>query len=734
MTELNTIRRVAVLGAGSMGLQLAAHLANACLDVILFDLADPGTNPVSGLQHKLARLNELQPPALAVPGLVRAIRAATFQHDLAQLRRCDLIIETTRELCDCKEGVLARIAPYIDKHALVSSTTDTVSIERLAHALPEAVRSRFFGLHFLIPPRYTRLVELAPADSTDERVLDHIERFAVSVLGKQVVRVKDSPLYIADRCGVFVTACALKHGQALDLPLEIMDGLLARTFGMPTGGVFGAIDRLGVSRFMRVVEYAQAALVDDIYIQQIQWPQALLDLERGVQAIFYRQENGRRMSLDTSTGQYRPISPTLLPDAPDWRLFIHQSMLPEAQFLRRFLADLFWYAATHLEHMARSCAEFDLALRFAFGLKYGVFELWQRLGWESVLHWGAELDPKIVTWPGWVINSAGAYKRKGAYTPAEQDFKPYRFGTAYARQLKPPVLPGERAASDVSCPYPGLELWRIDAQFSVLTVQESQALYDLNALDAWQDCFSELLAEGRGVVLELRSSKCNQSFEVPSAPDLWLDKLSRLYLQIRYSSAPVICTLNGQISKPLLAIALSCTQRFIALNTCLHSGSAGIALPAVPGLGHALLMQLVHAPNTLSQQIQAACLAGTILSKPMSVSAAVARQYCVLPATDTIVLNPAELSGMALAKLRHCLAIGYQPPPPWPVSVLGQDSVDTVRSLLHDQFSELDPSVKNWQAPFLKLLCGGDNEPGSLLRDEAILALEQECYLRLWAG
>ena len=714
-----------------MGLQLAAHLVNARLSVILFDLADPGLDPISGLRRKLADLAGSQPPALALPGFVHAIRAATFQHDLSQLHQCDLIIETTQELCDCKEGVLARIAPYVNKRAVVTSATDTVSIERLAHALPEAPRSRFCGLHFLMPPRYTRLVELAPAGSTDERILEHLEGFAVSVLGKQVVRVKDSPLYIADRCAVFVTACALRHGQAYGLALETIDGLLARTFGMPAEGVFGGIDRLGSSRFMRLVEYARTALPDDTCLQQAHWPEVLLGLERGVQSVFYRQENGRRLSLDIASGQYKPLVTSLqstLDKHPDWFVFVRESSTLEAQFLRRFLADLCWYAASHLEQMAHSCAEFDLALRFAFGLKQGVFELWQTLGWESVPQW----RPSTEHWPAWVKASGGAYKRKGAYAPAEQCFKPFRFAPAYVRQISLPVLLGAARAQDVSRPYPGLEHWQAEAQITVVTLQESAVLYNVAALDALRDCLARLFTQGKGVVLELRSSKRNQSATLPAEPELWLDKLSALYLQLRYAPTPVISTLNEQVSKPMLALALACTQRFVALNTCLHTGSAGIPLPAVVGLGHALLKQLAEAPSGLVRQVLAACYAGAVLSRPMGISAVAARQYGLLPATDTILLNPAELSGRAVAQLRQWLQTGYRPPPAWPVQVLGQNSLDTVRSLMHDQFAELDPCAKNWQAPLLQLLCGGECESDELLDDDAILALERDCYLRLW--
>ena len=751
-------QRIAVLGAGAMGLQLAAHLANARTEVVLFDLATTGPDPDAKLQQKLADLLLLQPPAFALPEYSRAITPATFQNDLARLRDCDLIIETTTEQGDCKEGVLARVAPYINRRAVITTTTDTVSIERLARALPECLRAQFCGLHLLMPPRYTQLVELAASSYTDARVLDQLAHFAVRVLGKQVVRVKDSPLFIADRMAVCLFSLAWRYALRFELTLETVDALLERVFGLSTG-VFRTIDRHGANRFVALLEEARAALPQDRWLAQVQWPEVLpaaarlTDKDSDDTAVFFIKQTGQWLSLDPVNGTYRPILQAPLGafsavvDAAEWQQLIRQSNALEAQFLRAFLAEFCLYSALHLQQLARSCAEVDLVVRYAYGAQVGIFELWQKLGWETVQDWLPEAAQKRADWPDWVKRETAAYSRKGVYTPDLNGHQPYIFEAAYQRQIPLPALPsGETPGHASSGGGPtsiGFRVWEAEPHTTVLSISEGAALHCAATLQDLQRVLGELFKRSETVVLELQGQPaCYDRLSLEPNLNACLREIEALYLQLRYAPVPVVATLNGVIAGPALALALACPVRVCAQNSLLYAGlyagrcsrSADVYLPAVVGVGHALITYLATAPTPLAQQVQASCMVGMLLQAPLRVGAEAARQQGLLQAQDIVLLNPAELVGNALGQGQQLRHQAYRPPPCWPVPVLGRDSVDSVSSLLADQFPDLHASrlAVKWKMPLIRLLCGGDQPTNSLLSDETLLRLEQKTCQALW--
>ncbi|MDR2331645.1 MAG: 3-hydroxyacyl-CoA dehydrogenase family protein, partial [Comamonas sp.] len=186
------VKKVAVLGAGVMGAQIAAHLVNVRVPVVLFDLpAKEG--PKSAIAQKaIANLKKLKPSPLGVAAEADLITPANYEEHLAQLKDCDLVIEAIAERMDWKRDLYHQIAPFVAPHAILASNTSGLSITALSEALPEQLRHRFCGIHFFNPPRYMQLVELIPTAATEPQVLDQLESFATSQLGKGVVRAKDT--------------------------------------------------------------------------------------------------------------------------------------------------------------------------------------------------------------------------------------------------------------------------------------------------------------------------------------------------------------------------------------------------------------------------------------------------------------------------------------------------------------------------------------------------------------
>ena len=191
------VRKAAVLGAGVMGAQIAAHLTNAGVETILFDLAAKD-GPKSGISLKaIEHLKKLSPAPLALPEFAGLIRAANYDEDLALLQDVDLVIEAIAERMDWKLALYEKIAPHVSEHAILASNTSGLSITELASALPAALQPRFTGVHFFNPPRYMYLVELIPTPQTDPKVLEGLEAFLTSTVGKGVIYARDTPNFIS---------------------------------------------------------------------------------------------------------------------------------------------------------------------------------------------------------------------------------------------------------------------------------------------------------------------------------------------------------------------------------------------------------------------------------------------------------------------------------------------------------------------------------------------------------
>mgnify|MGYP001620017812 FL=1 len=219
-SEKFLVRKAAVLGAGVMGAQIAAHLVNANIETLLFELPGEAGNSNANVIKAVEKLKKQEPAPLSVKAKATGIQPANYDQHLELLKDCDLVIEAIAERMDWKRDLYAKVAPYLGERTIFASNTSGLSINQLAEAFPEELRHRFCGIHFFNPPRYMHLVELIPCQASDADMLDHLEAFLVTYLGKGVIRAKDTPNLIANRIGVF--PCWLPCTTARYLILVLM--------------------------------------------------------------------------------------------------------------------------------------------------------------------------------------------------------------------------------------------------------------------------------------------------------------------------------------------------------------------------------------------------------------------------------------------------------------------------------------------------------------------------------
>jgi 3-hydroxyacyl-CoA dehydrogenase len=258
------IGKAAVLGAGVMGAQIAAHLANANVKPILFDLpAKEGKDKSAIARKALDGLAKLEPSPLATKAVLQQIVPANYDEHLSLLAECDLVIEAISERMDWKKQLFEKVAPHIAERAIFASNTSGLSITELARSLPADLRRRFCGIHFFNPPRYMRLVELVPTAETDPAVMDQLETFLTSTLGKGVIRAKDTPNFVANRVGVFSMLATMHHTGRFKLGFDEVDALTGPAIGRAKSATYRTADVVGLDTMAHVIKTMADTLPDD---------------------------------------------------------------------------------------------------------------------------------------------------------------------------------------------------------------------------------------------------------------------------------------------------------------------------------------------------------------------------------------------------------------------------------------------------------------------------------------
>src|SRR5688572_29000831 len=252
---MNAVGKVAVFGAGVMGSGIAAHVANAKVPVLLFDVASTDGSDRSALAAAaIARLKTTEPAPLMHERNAALIAACNIDDDLGHLAQCDWIIEAIVERPDAKRALYHKINAARRPGSVVSSNTSTIPLAVLTDGLPDGFARDFLISHFFNPPRYQRLLEVVPGRQTSAEALNTIETFADLQLGKTPVRCKDTPGFIANRIGIFWLQCAVMQAVELGLTVEEADGVLGAPIGGPKTGVFGLLDLVGIDLMPQILE------------------------------------------------------------------------------------------------------------------------------------------------------------------------------------------------------------------------------------------------------------------------------------------------------------------------------------------------------------------------------------------------------------------------------------------------------------------------------------------------
>ena len=426
-------QKIAVIGAGTMGSGIAAQIANAGHDVMLFDLPARDGDDKSPAELAIDRLIVSDPPQLMHKRNADRITTGTITDDFDALADCDWIIEAVVERLDIKKDLYRRLDATIGPDCIVSSNTSTIPISLLVEDMPPVFRQRFAITHYFNPVRYMRLLELVRGTETRDDVIDRLADFNDRVLGKGVVRCADTPGFLGNRVGVFALQVGIDEAVRCGLTIEQADALMGRPMGIPKTGVFGLYDLIGIDLMVDVVASLRSILPEGDAFHAVGGENAMITAmiadgftgNKG-RGGFYMTGDGseqlaRPLSGDGETlADWRPASNTL-PDsamrAADAAATRREPLLEIidgnddcARFSRRVLGRVLAYAASLVPDVTTSPQDIDDAMKLGFNWQRGPFEMIDAIGASRM---AALLDEAGLETPGVLASSDSFYRADG---------------------------------------------------------------------------------------------------------------------------------------------------------------------------------------------------------------------------------------------------------------------------------------------------------------------------------
>ncbi len=772
------VRKAAVLGAGVMGAQIAAHLANANVPVVLFDLPAREGDKNGVVNKALEGLKKLEPAPLASKAKLKYIDAANYDEHLPLLAECDLVIEAIAERMDWKNDLYAKIAPHLAAHTIVASNTSGLSMNALAQALPEAVRPRFCGIHFFNPPRYMHLVEIIGTQTTDAATLDALETWLTSRLGKGVIRALDTPNFVANRIGVFSILAVMHHTQAFGLGFDEVDALTGPKIGRPKSATYRTADVVGLDTLAHVVKTMQDTLPDDPWHAHFNvplWLKALIEkgaLGQKTRCGIFRKQGKEIQVLDLAKQDYRSSGGEIAEEVAAILKIRHPAEKfaalracthPQAQFLWAIFRDVFHYCAAQLEHIADNARDVDFAMRWGFGWAQGPFETWQAAGWADIAQAiaadiAAGKAMSATPLPAWALEAGrtGVHTPAGSYAARRNAYAPRSTLPVYRRQLFPERVLGENAAppeksGETLYENEGVRLWRlptVDAGIGIVSVKSKMHTIGNEVLDGVIAAVRQAETTLDGVVIwheppfavganlaQVSEAIAAGQFDLLEAT---VEKFQRASQTLKYAQVPVVTAVQGMALGGGCEFVMHAAKRVMALESYVGLVEAGVGLiPAGGGCKEFAVRAAEWAaqsatPGEVFDFLQPAFM--TIAMAKVAKSAVEVVDYGFAKPSDTILFNANELLFVAIKEARALADAGYAPPPmARGIPVAGKTGIATFEMMLVNMkeggmISAHDYKVAKSAAI---ALCGGEIEGGSKVDEEWLITVERRLFVEL---
>ncbi|NIJ33116.1 3-hydroxyacyl-CoA dehydrogenase [Sphingomonas oligoaromativorans] len=753
MTMADSIRKVCVIGSGTMGAGIAAQVANAGVPVLLLDIVPKdGADRDAIAKGAVAKMLKTDPAPFMSKRAAKLVETGNIDDHLGRVAECDWVVEAIVERLDIKQSLYAKLEEVKKPGTAVSSNTSTIPLERLVEGRSDQFKRDFLITHFFNPPRYMRLLEIVTGPATDEALARKVEDFADRALGKRVIRAKDTPGFIANRLGTYWLAIAVNAAMDLGVSIEEADQIGGSPMGVPKTGIFALIDLVGVDLMPLLSKSLSSTLpAGDPYFDTVR-PMPLVDrmiadgfTGRKGKGGFYKLEKGAdgkrtKFALDLSTGEYRPErKPEKLPGKADRDLAALVALPGKAgDYAWTILGHVLSYAAKLVGEAADDIVAIDDAMKLGYNWKFGPFELIDKLGPGKLAERLAAEGRPVPA----LLKAAGTnpfYRvenGKRQYLAADGSYRDVvrAEGVVLLEDIKRHSEPLLRNAS--------ASLWDVGDGVVVLEFTSKMNSFDEEIIKLIQQAIPLVKAQFKALVVYNEGSNFSAGanlglalFAVNIAAWSEIDKLiaggQAAFKALKYAPFPVVAApaglaLGGGCEICLNADAIQAhAETYIGLVEC------GVGLvPGWGGNGEMLDRWQKAKAMPRGPMPAVAKVFQTVSTATVAKSAAEAKEHLFLRETDGITMNRDRLLADAKAKAL-ALADGYTPPEP-PVFRLPGESGRVGLGLAVKDFQKkgmataYDGVVSDRLA---EVLTGGEADLVDTVTEEQLLRLERKAFL-----
>ena len=760
-------RKAAVLGAGVMGSQIAAHLANAGLDVLLLDVTPESIGkegaPDSIVESAFKAATKMKPEPFMTPSAMTRVTLGNFDDDFDRIGDADWVIEVVVERMDVKQSVMERIEEAASSAAVISSNTSGLPINEIAEGRSDGFKSRFLGTHFFNPPRYLKLFEVIPTPDTDPEVVARVSSFARVHLGKGIVTAKDTPNFIGNRIGTYAMLGAIEEFESGRFSIQEIDALTGTLIGHAKSATFRTADVVGLDTLRHVTANLYDAIPDDESRDRFQVPdvlQRLVDLKQlgaKSKAGFYKKDGSVIKGFNPETGEYEEPGEMGI-DASAFKggslsdrlnkLWVDDGRAGD--FFRRTTLDLIGYTARRTPEISDSPANLDRALRGGFGGEMGPDQMWDALGIDAVRDALAEADIDV---PDWVadVPSEGFYRDTESgipevWTPGTGDYvsdpRPAdEWGLTYIKEDANNTIwqNDEVALLDVG---DGVGLFEFRSKSNSLGQEVISGVLDaIDKVENDRDLRGMIIGnEGSNFSVGANLGEVAMALMMGEVSDLepFIAKFQEAVFKIRYATKPVVVATHQRVLGGGCEMTMACPNPVLSAETYIGLVELGVGL--IPAGGGTTMMTARAAELAANQdrpsEIQPFLRQHfeQIAMAKVATSAMQARDMHLVGDDAIIVMNDARRFSVAKAEVLRLSEQGYLPPPVRSaIPVLGAPGRAQFEIALYqfregNYVSEYDQYLGSRLA---WVMTGGDLTAPAEVHEDYLLELEREVFLSL---
>jgi 3-hydroxyacyl-CoA dehydrogenase len=764
------IRKVAVLGAGTMGAAIAAHCANAGLEVDLLDIAPDEDDKNAVVEAGFQRMQNARPAALMGENVADRIRIGNFEEHFGRVGEADWIVEAIIEKLQPKRELMQRVEDTARKDAIISTNTSGIPLHNISEGRSEEFKRRFVGTHFFNPPRYLKLLEIIPTEDTDPEIVEDVRNFGERVLGKGGVIAKDTPNFIGNRIGTFAGMQSARYAFENGYGIEEVDAITGPLIGHPKTATFRLNDQVGLDIAVGVAENLYEAVPEDESREELKPPEKLEEmLEKDLLgnksgAGFYKRDkrDGKTVFdvLDLETFEHHPAENPEIPIASEAQqqgdLASRLQFLIEkadedrhARYIRDTLLPYMAYASRRVPEISDTLEDVDHSMEWGFAHQTGPFRTWDLLGVRETVEKMESMDIDVASWVKEMLEAGNEtfYKiengRELQFSPVSKEYEPVREDLMYI-SLEGLRDEGKELASNDSA-----SLLDLGDGVLCLEVHSKGNSIDAQIVEMGNRALEELERDGVvGLVIgnEGRhfSVGANLGEMAHSVKNGDLDQIEKsveafqdLLMALRFAPKPIVSAPRGQTLGGGLEVCLHSDRIVAAGETYMGLVEAGVGLiPAGGGtkeMARRLVSPPLHtAPDTpplpfLQKAFEQIALART------ATSALEAQKMGFLTENDRIVMNADHLISAAKRETLD-LADGYTPP----------EHANNVYAAGRTARAALEMGIKTMQwghyaseydgviaGHVARILTGGDLSLPQWVPEEYLLKLERQAFMDL---